>query len=154
MYTKPSMVECHSIDTLDQYSIDTWLIPWLHRHSINTWCWSSQVIFEDILLSVKQYIHAWIGWHLTNYWPTVNQVLIETLSVSQVSIEMSIKCPWSAEWWCQSTPKLWMFSAHTIRKMYIIPHKVHLPVGVKFSASSFRFLLLSPLSRERQMTIW
>lgn len=89
MYTKLSMVECHSIDTLDQHSNDTWLIPWLHRHSINTWCWSSQVIFADIPLSVKQYIHAWIGWHSTNY--TVCW-LRHWLSVSQVSIEMSMEC--------------------------------------------------------------
>lgn len=154
MYTKLSMVECHSIDTLDQHSNDTWLIPWLHRHSINTWCWSSQVIFADIPLSVKQYIHAWIGWHSTNYTVLANCQSSADWDIDWVSAKYRLRCPWSAEWWCQSTPKLWMFSAHSIQKRYVIPHKVHLPVGVKFSASSFRFLLLSPLSRERQMTIW
>ena len=95
MYTKLSMVECHSIDTLDQYLIDTWLIPWLHRHSINTWCWSSQVIFADIPLSVKQYIHAWIGWHSTNYTVLANCQSSVDWDIDWVSAKYRLRCPLS-----------------------------------------------------------
>ena len=100
-----SVVECQSIDTLDQCSINTLVDTWStlnvgqesttcnfsSRHAIE--CQTIQATIHQ-LLSIKCWLRHW----------------------RRVSIDLSIKCWSSADWGSRSKPKLQEFSAHMIQK--------------------------------------
>ena len=104
------------------------------------------VIFQaDIPLNVKQYKQLFTGCCQSSaYWDIDwGYRLSCPSSVDRVPTEGFDQNPN-----CSNFQHTWFGNVHYSTQ------GTHLPVGVKFSASSFRFLLLSPLSKGRQMTIW